>query len=59
MCTADVYRVRRIPENKTGKARQSIEEKGTSEESSDVEAISASAHFNEAVESLKKYRSML
>ena len=58
MCTADVYRVRRIPENKTGKAHQSIE-KSTSEESSDVEAISASAHFNEAIESLKKYRSMI
>lgn len=58
MCTTDVYRVRRIPEDEPGGARQSLVEKSVGEEPSPVEATSASAHLHEAVESLKKYRLM-
>lgn len=57
MCTTDVYRVRRIPEDEP-KARLSLEEGGAGEESSGADVVSASAHLHEAVESLKKYRSM-
>lgn len=56
MCTTDTYRARRIPEDEPGRARQSLVEKGVGEEPSAVEATSANPH--EAVEGLKKYRSM-
>lgn len=58
MCTTDVYRVRRIPEDEPRKARLILEEMGAGEESSGADVVSASAHLHEAVESLKKYRSM-
>ena len=58
MCTTDTYRIRRIPEDEPGGARQSLVEKGVGEEPSALEATSASAHLHEAVEGLKKYRSM-
>ncbi len=58
MCTTDVYRVRRIPEAEPGAAQLSMRERGAGDEPAEAEVISASAHLHEAVESLKKYRSM-
>jgi len=59
MCTTDSYRARKIPEDEPGRTRQSLVEKGVGDEPTvDAEDVSASAHLHEAVEGLKKYRSM-